>query len=283
VAIEACTGTADLADELLQHAGWSVDLAHPGYVARMKRNPDKTDFTDARMLADLVRVGYLPRVWLAPSGIRELRRLVRYRQDLVNRRRALKLRIGALLRDHRKTAPLGRPWTLRWRSWLQKTDLPEQTRWIIDRSLEELSFIERRVTTAEEQLQKATRSDRLVTRMRAIAGIGLVTACVLRAEVGDPARFRSGKQLARFCGLTPRNASSGERQADAGLIHTCNRSLRATLIETAHRLKRFHPRWKMLASGMRTRGKPGSVIAAAVANRWIRGLYHELMATRLAA
>src|SRR5512137_1009367 len=66
VAIEACAGAADLADELIQHTGWSVDLAHPGYVARMKQNPDKHDYGDARMLSDLERVGYLPKVWLAP-------------------------------------------------------------------------------------------------------------------------------------------------------------------------------------------------------------------------
>ena len=71
VAIESCSGAADLADELVQCAGWCVDLAHPGYVARMKQNPDKTDFSDARMLADLERVGYLPRVWLAPREIRD--------------------------------------------------------------------------------------------------------------------------------------------------------------------------------------------------------------------
>ncbi len=41
-ALEACCGAADLADELLK-AGWSVSLAHPGFVARMKQNPDKTD------------------------------------------------------------------------------------------------------------------------------------------------------------------------------------------------------------------------------------------------
>jgi transposase len=76
-AIEACGGTADIADELATEAGWHVDLAHPGYVARMKANPDKTDYTDARMLADLERVGYLPKVWHAPVEVRELRRLVR--------------------------------------------------------------------------------------------------------------------------------------------------------------------------------------------------------------
>ena len=54
---------------------------------RLKQSPDKTDFSDAQLLADLERVGYLPRVWHAPERIRELRRLVRYRQQLVAQRR----------------------------------------------------------------------------------------------------------------------------------------------------------------------------------------------------
>jgi hypothetical protein len=44
-----------------------VQLANPGYVNRMKRSPDKTDFGDAQMLADLSRVNYLPKVWLTPQ------------------------------------------------------------------------------------------------------------------------------------------------------------------------------------------------------------------------
>ena len=74
VAIEACCGAADFGEELLSHVraaggvgGFRVELAHPGYVARLKQSPDKTDFSDARLLADLSRVGYLPRVWLAPQ------------------------------------------------------------------------------------------------------------------------------------------------------------------------------------------------------------------------
>jgi transposase len=281
--IEASTGASSLAEELLQHADWSIDLAHPGYVHRMKGNPDKTDFSDAHMLADLVRVGYLPRVWLAPPAVRELRRLVRYRQDLVNRRRALKLRVSALLRDHRMTPPPGRTWTVRWLAWLAAVELPEQSRWIIDQTLDDVRSLTERILKSEEQLAKATEGDRFVKRMCLIAGIGLVSACVLRAEIGDVARFRTGKQLSRYCGLTPRNASSGVRQADAGLIVACNRQLRATLIEAAHRLKRYHPRWKALGEQLHRRGKPGSMIAAAVANRWVRGLYHELMEVRSAA
>ncbi len=93
-AVESCPGAADVAEELVQN-GWHVELAHPGFVSRMKQNPDKTDFSDARMLVDLTRVGYLPRVWLAPQSVRELRRLVRYRQQQVNERRSVKLRITA--------------------------------------------------------------------------------------------------------------------------------------------------------------------------------------------
>ena len=98
-AIEACCGAAELADELIERHGWDLSLAHPGYVNRMKQSPDKSDYSDARMLADLVRVGYLPRVWLAPHDVRQLRTLVRYRQQLVNQRRATKLRVTALLRE----------------------------------------------------------------------------------------------------------------------------------------------------------------------------------------
>src|SRR5438045_3574656 len=79
-AIEACAGGAELADELITRHGWDLGLALPGYVNRMKQSPDKSDYSDARMLAALVRVGYLPRVWLAPQDVRQLRTLVRYRQ-----------------------------------------------------------------------------------------------------------------------------------------------------------------------------------------------------------
>lgn len=88
----------------------------------MKQSPDKTDFSDARMLADLIRVGYLPRVWLAPQSVRELRGLVRHRQQRVDERRATQLRIAALLREHRAGPAPGRRWTRAWLGWLKTLD-----------------------------------------------------------------------------------------------------------------------------------------------------------------
>lgn len=280
-ALESCEGAADFAEGLIRATGWSVDLAHPGYVHRLRQSPDKTDYSDARLLADLERVGYVPRVWLAPQGIRELRRLVRYRRQLVNERRNVKLRIRALLREHRRDCQAPR-WGMAWYRWMQQVDLPAQSRWILDRHLDRLQQLNGDVRAVEQRLQRLTQDDPVVRKLLTLPGVGWVTAWVLRAEVGRFERFRCGKQLARFCGLTPWNASSGSRQADAGLIRACNRDLRSVLIEAGHRLKRYDPRWSALANQLRQAGKPGSVIAAAVANRWVRWLYHEMTVSQAA-
>jgi transposase len=277
-AVESCCGAANLAQELVSRAGWSVALAHPGYVARMKQNPDKTDFHDARMVADLERVGYLPRVWLAPLAIRELRHVVRYRQQLANQRRATKLRLRALLREQRCRPPDGlNPWTRVWHEWLTRiAPLSDQGRWLMGKHMAELGRLAQEIRDVEKRLAEMTADDVEVQRLQKQRGIGPVTAWTIRAEIGRFDRFRSGKQLARFCGLSPRNASSGQRQADAGLIRAANPALRTVLIEAAHRLIRYMAPWQKLATRLRQAGKPGSVVAAAVANRWMRRLYHEM-------
>ena len=98
----------------------------------------------------------------------------------------------------------------------------------------------------------------------------------MRAEIGDFDRFANGKQLARYCAVTPKNASSGNRMADGGLVKAGSLVLRTMLVETAHRLARYQPQWKALKEQLKERGKPESVAAAAVANRWVRKLFWEM-------
>lgn len=194
-AIEACSGAAELAEELVSRAGWSVDLAHPGYVARLKQSPDKTDFADARVLADLERVGYLPQVWLAPFVIRELRRLVRFRQQLAAQRRNCKLRIRALLRDGRVKPPAGRAWTVTWMQWLQATEeVSEQTRWILDRQLAQLAYFAREISAVERRLNALTADDPVVQKLLSLAGVGPITAVTLRAEIGASIGFATASK-----------------------------------------------------------------------------------------
>jgi transposase len=278
IAVEACCGAADLAEKLAAAGPWRVELAHAGYVAKMKGSPDKTDYSDARLLADLTRVGYLPRVWLAPRAIRDIRQLVNHRQRLVNQRRDLKLRIGACLRESRvKIEGAGR-WSKR---WVQEArthgGLSESVKWIIEQMLEQMVQVGQWIDFAEERLREATAGQKVLARLRKIEGVGEVTAWTLLAYVGRFDRFKNGKQLARYCGLSPKNSSSGEREADGGLINACCKSLRAVLIQGAQRLIRTHARWKKLAAEMLSRGKPKCLVIAAIANRWVRSMHHRMM------
>lgn len=286
VAVESCCGAADLAEELIVQAGWPVSLAHPGYVARMRHNPDKSDFSDARMLAELCRVGMVPPVWLAPAWIRDLRMLVRLRADLVGRKRAVKTRILGALRAQRAKEPAsarGR-WSRWWLSWLTgEAPLSADAKFVVRLHLEELAHLDAQIRTVESRLAELTADDPVVKCLRAVKGVGPVTAWAMRALIGRFDRFRNGKQLARFCAVTPRNASSGARMADSGLIRAGDPLLKTVLIEAAQRLRRFVPRWAELSRSMQERGKPVSVIVAAVANRWVRSMYHELKEVSAAA
>jgi transposase len=285
VALEACGGSADLAQELRDQAHWPAELAHPGYVARLKASPDKSDYSDGRLLADLTRVGYLPKVWLASDYERDLRSLVHYRQGLVDQRRTVKLRVGAVLREHRAFPPEapGGPgtskiprWSQAWMDWARgASELSESAQWIVSQLLDQLPGLDKQIRQAESRLRKVTAKDPRIRRLHQEPGIGDVTAWVLRAFIGDFNRFSTGKQLSRYCGLSPCNASSGARQADAGLIQGCNKLLRSIVIQAAHRLIRTEERWRKLSANLRRRGKPASVTVAAVANRWMRGLWHR--------
>jgi transposase len=279
VGIEACCGAADLGEELVERLAWNVSLGHAAYIARMKSSPDKSDFSDGRLLADLTRVGYLPRVWLAPSNIRELRQLVNHRQRLVDRGRGLKLQVGAVLREQRVKIDKerGSRWSKVWTASVRDNEqLSRHARWIVNDLLDDIVQTQGKIATTDARLREATGEDKIVARLLEQEGIGEVTAWVLRAYIGDFGRFKTAKQLSRYCGLSPCNASSGHKVADAGLIDGCNKLLRATIVQAAHRLIRTVDRWAKLADSLRKRGKASCVIVAAIGNRWVRTLHHVM-------
>ncbi len=102
----------------------------------------------------------------------------------------------------------------------------------------------------------------VVAKLMEQPGVGTVTATVMRAVIGRFDRFRSGKQLSKYCGVTPCNSSSGKRQADAGLVESGNDILRPMLIQLAKRLPRHEPRWKEFRESLR-KTKGANVVSAA--------------------
>ena len=78
VAMEATLGWYWAAD-VIGECGARLHLAHPLGIKAFAYQRVKKDESDARLLADLLRMGRLPESWIAPPEVRELRELVRYR------------------------------------------------------------------------------------------------------------------------------------------------------------------------------------------------------------
>jgi len=121
-----------------------------------------------------------------------------------------------------------------------------------------------------------TADDSVIALLLKQSGIGMITAITMRALIGRFDRFRTGKQLANFCAVCPRNNSSAGKATTGGLIKAGDELLRQILIESAHRLIRYDGHWRDMASNLHAKGKKKCVIVAAVANRWIRKLFHQV-------
>lgn len=279
VVAEACNGSASFLDDLRKVTGWQTKLCHPGYAQRMRHNPDKTDKSDGELIADLNRVGYLPEVWLAPPEVRDLRTLVRYRFEQVREMKETKVKVRALLRHNRIKPPEEHGlWTKKGYLWLKENaqlQLREHSAWVLSRFLHKLLAILEEIKVTEKLIRKYVEKDTLCKRLMEQKGIGFISAAVMRAEIGDFNRFKTGKQLSRFCGVTPRNVSSGEKIADSGLIRAGNPLLKTCIIQGALSLIRYEKTWGEFATNLLNRGKPKGVVVAAVANRWTRRLFHQ--------
>jgi transposase len=89
VALEATFGWYWAVDAL-QKAGAEVHLVHPRGLPTMKQRRVKTEFRDARELADLLRINRLAESYIAPPELRALRELVRHRHKLCQQRTGLR-------------------------------------------------------------------------------------------------------------------------------------------------------------------------------------------------
>ena len=278
VAAEACDGSAAFLDALHQRTGWKVKLCHPGYAQRMRNNRDKSDRSDSELVADLTRIGYLPEVWLAPQELRDLRSLVRYRWTQMKQARATKLRIRALLRNNRIWVPEGVSlWTIAGKQWLESAlGLPEHSAWILRRYVSELSRLHQEVRGTTRRLFTYVKQDEFCKKLLEQRGIGIITAAVMRAEIGTFSRFKNGKQLAKFCGVSPCNRSTGGTTADCGIIRAGNTVLKNCITQGVWTLIRHDEGWKALAQSLLARGKPKGLVASAIANRWVRKLFHAV-------
>ena len=70
--------------------------------------------------------------------------------------------------------------------------------------------------------------------LMSMPGVGVITAAVFLAEVGDASGFRSGDALGHYCGVSPRVARSGSSLDAASKSVSCNRNLRGAMLLAAN-------------------------------------------------
>ena len=279
-AVEACCGAADFAHELgvaygLGRAAGASRLRPPAQAESRQERPRRCPVV-GRPGACAVSAGGLAR---ADGGRASLRRLVRYRQQLKRNRAEIKLQIRALLAGGADQAARARPGRRPGGAWLETTDeLSEVIRWILN---EQLARLRSKLDEAGAHVRRSSRSTRPMIRdtqrSEKHSGIGIVTAVTL---CGGDRHFRRFRQRQATGPLLRRDALQcleRQAQADAGLVKgrqpgAAGGADRGRSPAGAARSASGVP--SGTSCGQR---KPYNVAMAAVANRWLRWLYHEMI------
>ena len=259
--------------ELLESYGFEPHMVHPLQCKAIASARLKNDKVDAATLAQLLRADLLPEAWIAPLQVRQLRAMLRHRAQLVRLRTLLRNRIHAILADHGHGLPAG-CWSGPGRAWLAALELPAVSREIIDDDLALMDALQQPIDRLDQQVRQRAKADPRVTVLTQLPGVGMFTALVLLAEIGDITRFASARKLASWAGLTP-TVRGSDRTVHHGHISKQGPTwVRWVLCEAAQTAKR-HPGFAPGYEGTaRRRGK--KIATTAVARKLITRAYHLL-------
>src|SRR5712691_5300786 len=95
-AMEATLFSGWIYDTLKPYAA-KLEMAHPRMLEAITAAKKKSDGIDASKLSDLLRVNLLPSCYVATPQIRELRRMLRYRNLVISEAVRMKNRISGLM------------------------------------------------------------------------------------------------------------------------------------------------------------------------------------------
>lgn len=251
VAIEATANALAIARILEPHVT-RVVLANPKAVRESSRRA-KTDRIDAKVLAQLLAVGFLDQVWTPDEAARTRRRLISRRCALVRQRTREKNAIhAALQRNLVGRAPMSDVFGVKGRRWLaQRTaELPLDEQLSVHAGLRQIDFVDQELGQLDKILAADALSDHDSLRLKTLPGVNAVTATALRGAIGDVTRFATPRHLVGYLGLDPRVRQSGNEPAKHGRISKQGPGeVRGLLVEAAWHatrsagpLRAFHQR-----------------------------------------
>lgn len=230
-------------------AGWVCDLAQkmeiPVQVAnanderwKWKTVKDKSDRKDGLKLAVMSEMESLPTVHVPKPAVRQWRSLIEYRHNLVDRRTAIKNSIRAIYEREGLSLPsVRKAWTSEALEGLKKqaSRASAEQLWLfqVGCELQQLEQVQKQIEQVESKLKEVAESKEAVKRLQTAPCVGPRLSEAVVAILDDPHRFKNGRQVGCYAGLTPRRWQSGESDRQGHISKAGNRLLRKLLVEIA--------------------------------------------------
>lgn len=240
IGMEACPGAHYWAARF-QEMGHEVKLMSPQFVKPYVKS-NKNDFLDAEAICEAVERPNMRFVPIKSAEQLEIQQLHRARSLAVAQRKNLSNQIRGFLQEYGIVCGVGmnqlRELLPR---VLEDAEIPmtDRTRAMLARLAHELRHADDHIDYFDLSLRVIARKIPAAKRLQTIPGIGPLIATALIAAVGDARNFSSGRELAAWLGLVPRQHSTGGRTRLLGISKRGDKYLRTLLIHGARASMRF--------------------------------------------
>ena len=237
IGMEAC-GSAHHWARQLQRLGHEVKLISPQFVKPFVKT-NKHDAADAEAICEAVTRPTMRFVPIKNVEQQAMLSLHRAREGFIGDRTATVNRIRGLMSEFGLVIPQGIGHV---RSKVPEliedatNELPGMFRGLIDQLLEHLKWLDKQIDQIESQINTWHRNNADSQRLAEIPGIGVITATALIAMIGNGRNFKSGRELAAWIGLVPRQHSTGGKQTLLGISKRGDAYLRRLLVHGARAL-----------------------------------------------
>jgi transposase len=275
VALEVSTSANAVMSVFKLHSPADSLLSNPLQTKVISQTRCKTDKVDARVLADLARVEYLPTVWFPDEQTLRLRHFFTDRELSVKHRTQFKNRVHSIL--HRslikyETDSLFTREGLTWLATLlqaDELDIYEKDRlhFLLNEIKRQDVLIEDLDATIAAFLESNAGFSHQMRLLVSIPGVSLATGGAILAAIGDISRFSSKQKLASYFGLTPKVKQSGESRHTGSISKQGTAYGRFMAIEAAEHLRK-HPVYKRFYEKIKAK-KGHNVAKVAVARKLI--------------
>jgi transposase len=270
VGMEACAGSHFCAREIAR-LGHTVRLMAPQYVKPYVKR-QKNDRADAEAICETVQRPSMRFVAVKSEEQQSTLAIHRVRETLVAQKTQLINALRAHLAKFGITAPQGAGKVSQLTAVLadlEDTRVPALARSVLQGLVDQLRDTERRVDDLDARLAEQAQEDKVCQRLMTVPGIGPITATALAATIGDATVFESGRHLAAWLGLVPRQHSSGGKERLGSISKAGDGYLRRMLVNGARAVMRWQGTKSPWLAGLLKR-RPFNVAVVALANKLAR-------------